>query len=243
MSVSNLEKYINNTDIISTGNLKSRTRLAILYAIKNEVEKVKKVLSPNILKTIIDSLYDDNYAIKIEAIELLVHLEKIEYINLDFISEIYHNLTFEMAKALYQYNRKILGLNDISTFLKVDSTAFLKEKEEDMIYYPEYIITSSELFLFNNEIEGAEEKINEFWFKDSDPSPPPHSTDWLFENYPVFLLKTIRLGYWDGARLPYYLGNFHDLYSENEHYEGLRQTLNLFVSLITEHVGPGSIYN
>ena len=81
------------------------------------------------------------------------------------------------------------------------------------------------------------------WFKDSDPSPPPHSSDWLFENYPEFLLKTIRLGYWDGARLPYYLANLHDLYDQNEHYEGLRQTLNLFVLLITEHVGGGTIYN
>ena len=242
-SLSYLTLFVNELDSLFSGGLKARARLALLYALKNDKDKINTVLSPRVLNALLDSLYQDNYALKIEVIELIVYLEKIEYFNQDDILKIYNNLNFEIAKALFRNKREILGMEGIDAFSTIDSTTILLEKEEDMIYYPEYIITNAEILIINNEIRKAEEIINELWFKDSDPIPPPHSSDWLFENYPEFLLKTIRLGYWDGARLPHYLGNVLDLYSQNNNYDDLRKTLKLFVLLVTEDVGPGSIYN
>ena len=93
------------------------------------------------------------------------------------------------------------------------------------------------------EIKKAEEIINHFWFKESSNIPPPNCKDWLFENYPEYLLKTIRLGYWDGARLPHYIGEIFDLYSENKDFKGIRDTLSLLVTRVTRHVGKSTAYN
>ena len=241
-ALTNLTLFVHAEDSLFSGGLKSRARLALLCAVQKDKNKIKLILPNRVLSALLDSLYQDNYALKIETIELIAYLEKIDYINQDKVLEIHNNLKLEIAKALLQNKREILGMGGIHDFSIIDSTALFKEKEEAIIYYPEYIITTSEKFFLNNEIRKAEEIINELWFKDSEPKPPPHS-EWFFENYPEYLLKTIRLGYWDGARLPHYLGNVHDLYSQEKNYDGLRDTLELFVSMVTEFVGSNKIFN
>ena len=236
-----LASFIDLEDSLFTGSLKSRVRLAFLYAIKKEKGKIGNIIPPALFNVIIDSLYADNYALKIEVIELLPYLENIGFINQENIAEIHSSLNFELAKALLQSKREIMGLEKIDGLPIINQETIQKEKVGDMIYYPEYIITKSEIYLMNNDIKKAEEIINYLWFKDSSPNPPPYS--WWFNNYPEYLLKTIRLGYWDGARLPHYIGEIFDLYSENKDFKGIRDTLSLLVTRVTRHVGKSTAYN
>jgi len=247
-SINQLTSFLNYDDSLFTiRSLKSRVRLAILYAINGDDNKVIEIISPTFYSAIVDSLYANTYNLKIEVIELLPHLEIIGYIGQDDITEIYNNLKYDSGKALLLYKRKILDLENIYDIPLVNEEILVNETEDsyskDIIYYPEYIIALAEILSMSGNFSRSEEIINHFWFKESTPRPPPNCENWLFENYPEYLLNAIRLGYWDGARLPFYQTKLYDAYFENKDFTGIRKTFSLFVAIVTGHIGRGGLHN
>ena len=153
-----------------------------------------------------------------------------EIINVNNIHSIINNLENNIAKELISMQCQ---LNDIGiNYISVDS-GINDELSEELVYTPFYFITKAKLAYFNGNVKEAEEIINYFWFIYSDPEPP---FEWWYENYRSFLLQSIRIGLWDGARLPMWLARYMDVYSDNDKFRGLSYTFKVFVNTVTSHI-------
>jgi len=229
-SIYNINKYLQSDMIDKDRQFSCLVKLSLLYAKLENVEEVKnifyKYINTEILINYLNT-YDDTSDIMdlldLEILDYLVELELANIINIKTIKKYYKKIENNELKLIYVLKRKLANLSDLDN----NTIAYNCDTINDIFYAPEIMILISELNFKNHAFENSEDIITSFWFNCT-----KNKQDWIYNNYPSLLLRSIRLGHWHGAKIPTWYQYFRDHYVEttiDEQFSNLNITFKTWV--------------
>lgn len=158
-----------------------------------------------VLPSLPDSVVYPEY--QLDILRLLPYLQSGDFISDTQVTEILSKIEFPHQRLLFHllsyaegFEQPALKEYDLIQFVNLEFTRFSAPQ-----LTPVFVLTLSEYFYENQNYDNATQLISDFWYKNSRAHPPEF---WWFDNYPTILIRSYRIGRWNGGRLPLWLGDF-----------------------------------
>lgn len=237
-SANHFEKLINLSEALDSIP-KSIIRFGLISSYLKKDSQLNEILNHKIIEMMINNLNVENYDLTIEIIELFSVLILNGRYNEDELVSLLKRIQSHNGKHLLLIKIDRLDLA-INLDMNLTETISMLMDEGDLIYIPEYYLAIAEQLYENDKIEKSEETINKFWFEIIPDQPP---FEWWYTNYRSYLIRSSKIGIWDGKYLPEWLASYLDIFNNHTKLKGLNHTFKLFVNLITGHVSGVKRYN
>jgi len=231
-AIENLNQYLNNSEN-EDRKFSSAVKLSLLYSKSNNIDKLKETYNEyldfkniiNVLNTVDgESILIE--MIDIEMIDLLVELEKFKIISESNISYSLNNIKNSEINKLYTLQRELHGLKRIKKIPRYSCKDI-----QDVMLAPEIMLTLSEINYKQSNLVVSENIMYDFWSNCVSGDYLDSRLDWMYNNYPIVLLKSFRLSMWHGSLIPQFNKYFRQQYVDDLYRDQKFENLNMAIKL------------
>jgi len=203
-----LGNFVSLTTKYSVILLKARLKLVLVYGALRDNESIKLVIAnwDGWVSTLTDSV--SQYQYEADIVEVLPFFVSCGALRSKDVVKILSNSSFPHIRILYELISDSWGFAAISfsidqlrDYSTLDYTSY-----DDPILTPLFVLHLAEYLYEKREYQLASNLIGGFWYKDASAHPPEL---WWFENYPDFMVRSYLVGKEDGAKLPFWVDDFH----------------------------------
>jgi len=207
-SIDYLGNFVSATTKYPVILLEARLKLVLVYGAFNDNESIKSLAIgwDDLVSTLTDCISQYQYGADI--VQMLPFLLSSGVLKSEDVDKILRNSSFPHIRMLYElisdswgFVVDSLNLDYLSCYTNIDYTGY-----EDPLLTPLFVLHLAEYLYKKKEYGSASDIVVRFWYKDDNAHPPEF---WWFENYPDFLVRSYLVGKEDGAKLPFWVDDFH----------------------------------